>query len=178
MREIDILYDKVEVIVDELNSYILQDLRNLKEPERESLTEAYELLVGALACIHQSAFYRQPEVDEEEEARAFPTGKPLGPKNPAPFWVKEDGKYDGYREVYPEDYVYTSEQKGEEVPEGTPIDNSNHTYFTGDERKFNWDIIYAMKKITGSNTVDYDAFAVSYAGDGTIILKNKGRAPE
>jgi len=67
---------------------------------------------------------------------------------------------------------YTSQQKGEEVPEGTPIDNSNHTYFMGDERKFNWDIANAITRLTRSNTVNYDDFTAKLVG-GEIIIKRK-----
>jgi len=66
---------------------------------------------------------------------------------------------------------YTCEQKGEGVPEGTPIDNSNHTYFTGDERKFNWDIANAITHLTKSNTVNYDDFTASLMGSEIIIRR-------
>jgi hypothetical protein len=167
MREIDILYTNVEVIINKLNSYIIQDLRSLKDPERESLTEAYGLLVQTLSCLDDASFYRQPEVNEEEEAQVFPVGEPLGPKNSDPAWYMDDTDYS---KVYSN---YTSEQKGEEVPEGTPIDNSNHTYFMGDERKFNWAIANAIKHVTGSNTVNYDNFYIITAGGYTIQIKRK-----
>lgn len=98
---------------------------------------------------------------------------------------KEQFKFDCPRTypeaIWPEDeeidfskiqsYYYTCEQKGEEVPEETPIDNSNHTYFTGDERKFNWDIANAITHLTKSNTINYDDFTASLMGSEIIIRR-------
>jgi hypothetical protein len=166
MREIDVLYTRVEVIIDKLNSFIVQDLRKLCEPERDSLTEAYDLLVHALSCINDASFYRKHEEDEEEEAQVFPVGEPLGPKKPDPIWNRDDIDFSKVQAYY------TCEQKGDDVPEGTPVDNSNHTYFMGDERKFNWSIANAITYLTRSNTVNYDDFTAEIIG-GEIIIRKK-----
>jgi hypothetical protein len=166
-----LLYTRVEVIIDKLNSFVIQDLRKLCEPERDSLTEAYDLLVHALSCINDASFYRKHEEDEEEEVRVCVSEKP------DPFWNKGDTDFAeavASSILQPEvQSSYTSEQKGEDVPEGTPIDNSNHTYFMGDERKFNWAIANAIKHVTGSNTVNYDNFYIITAGGYTIQIKRK-----
>ena len=152
MRIVNELYQDVEEILNRLVYYTITDLRELKDPERESLTEAYDLLVQTLACLHQSAFYRRHEEEDEEEEQVCVS------ENPNPFWSRDDIDFSKVRSYY------TCEQKGEEVPEGTPIDNSNHTYFMGDERKFNWDIANAITHLTRSNTVNYDDFKVIVAG--------------
>lgn len=165
MRIINELYQDVEEILNRLVYYTISDLKELKEPERESLTEAYELLVGALACIHQSAFYRQPEIDEEEETRVCvsenpdpPWGAPLGPREDIDF-----------SKVHT---TYTSEQKGEEVSEGTPIDNTNHTYYLGHEGNFMWEFNKAARHLL-SNTyeLNYDKLTITFYNDDIIIIK-------
>lgn len=166
MREIDVLYTNIEVIIDKLNSFVIQDLRKLCEPERDSLTEAYDLLVHALSCINDASFYRKHE-EEEKEARVCVS------ENPDPFWGAPLGPKEDAIDYSKVQSTYTSEQRGEKVPEGTPIDNSNHTYFMGDERKFNWDIANAIKHITGGNTVDYDNFYIISTGRHTIQIIEK-----
>ena len=159
MRIVNELYQDVEEILNRLVYYTITDLKELKEPERESLTEAYDLLVQTLACLNQSAFYRKHEEEEEEETKVCVSEKP------DPFWNRDDIDFSKVKASY------TSEQKGEEVPEGTPIDNSNHTYFMGDERKFNWDIANAITHLTRNNVVNYDDYTVTLVGKEIIIWK-------
>jgi hypothetical protein len=144
MRIINELYQDVEEVLNKLVYYTIEDLRELKDPERDALTEAYDLLIQTLTCLSDASRFRK-----EEE----------------PCVVSAAELHNEY---------FTSNQKGESVPEGTPINNSNHTYFVGDERKFNWDIANAIKKCSESNTVNYDDFYVTHAGENTIVIKQKG----
>ena len=158
MREIDRLYNEVEMLANKLASYTLQNLRELKDPERDALTEAYDLLVQTLSCLNDASKYRQ----QEKEQFKFDCPRTY----PEAIWPEDEridfSKIQSY---------YTCEQKGEEVPEGTPIDNSNHTYFTGDERKFIWDIANAITHLTKSNTINYDDFTASLMGSEIIIRR-------
>ena len=160
MRIINELYQDVEGVLNKLVYYTIEDLRELKDPERDALTEAYDLLVQTLSCLNDASKYRQ----QEKEQFKFDCPRIY----PEAIWPEDEeidfSKIQSY---------YTCEQKGEEVPEGTPIDNSNHTYFIGDERKFNWDIANAITHLTRSNTVNYDDFYVTPAGMDTIVIKKK-----
>ena len=157
MRIINELYQDVEEILNRLVYYTITDLRELKEPERDSLTEAYDYLVQTLTCLNDASFYRKKE---EEETKVCVS------ENPNSVWNRDDIDFSKVQSYY------TCEQKGEDVLEGTPIDNSNHTYFMGDERKFNWDIANAITHLTRSNTVNYDDFSAKLVG-GEIIIRKK-----
>jgi hypothetical protein len=154
MREIDRLYNEVEMLANKLASYTLQDLRKLKDPERDSLIEVYDLLVQTLSCLNDASQYRKKEVSEKKN------------DSYGIAWPSRDDI--DFSKVHAS---YTCEQGGEEVPEGTPIDNSNHTYFTGDERKFIWDIANAITHLTKSNTINYDDFTASLMGSEIIIRR-------
>jgi len=182
MREIDQLYNEAEMLTDKLASYTLHDLRKLKDPEREALTEAYDLLVQTLSCLDDASQYREPEIEKEEPYVVSAAKIHNEYHTPQQKGKEPEKKEDSYGIAWPsrEDIdfskvysSYTCEQKGEEVPEGTPIDNSDHTYFKGDERKFNWDIANAITHLTRSNTVNYDDFYVTPAGMDTIVIKKK-----
>jgi hypothetical protein len=154
MREIDRLYNEAEMLANKLASYTLQDLRKLKDPERDALTEAYDLLVQTLSYLNDASQYRKKEEPEKKD------------DSYGIAWPSRDNI--DFSKVYTS---YTCEQKGEEVPEGTPINNSNHTYFMGDERKFNWDIANAITHLTKSNTVNYDDFTAKLVGKEIIIRR-------
>ena len=68
MRIINELYQDVEEALNKLVYYTIEDLRELKDPERDALTEAYDLLVQTLSCLNDASQYRQPEVKNEKEA--------------------------------------------------------------------------------------------------------------
>ena len=132
MRIVNELYQDVEEILNRLVYYTITDLKELKDPERDSLTEAYDYLVQTLTCLNDASRYRKHE--EKEEARVCVSEKP------DPFWNRDDTDFaEAVASSILQPKVqssYTSEQKGEDVPEGTPIDNSNHTYYLGNEKKF------------------------------------------
>jgi len=170
MKIINELYQDVEEILNKLVYYTIEDRRELKDAERDSLTEAYDLLIQTLTCLSDASRFRKEEEPYVVSAAELHKEYFKCPRTyPEAIWPNDEeidfSKVQSY---------YTSNQKGEEVPEGTPIDNSNHTYFVGDERKFNWDIANAIKKCSESNTVNYDNFYITHAGGNTIIIKQKG----
>jgi len=167
MKIINELYQDVEEILNKLVYYTIEDLRELKDAERDSLTEAYDLLIQTLTCLSDASRFRKEEEPYVVSAAELHKEYFKCPRTyPEAIWPKDEridfSKIQSY---------YTCEQKGEEVPEGTPIDNSNHTYFTGDERKFNWDIANAITRLTRSNTINYDDFTASLMGSEIIIRR-------
>jgi hypothetical protein len=59
MTELDEIYKSTSLSANVLAEYILRKLKTLNQPERDALTEAFSLLVEALAEINQASFYRR-----------------------------------------------------------------------------------------------------------------------
>lgn len=154
MRIINELYQDVEGALNKLVYYTIEDLRELKDPERDALTEAYDLLVQTLSCLNDASRYRRK-------------------KEPTPEEVPDVAKWS--REAIDFSKVhasYTCEQKGEESAEEIPYDNFNHTYYLGDEAQFmDAFLIAARNKLSNTYELNYDCLTITYFNDDSIVIR-------
>ena len=61
MNELEEIYKSTSLSANVLAEYILRKVGSFKEPERVALTEAFLLLVNALAEINQASFKRRED---------------------------------------------------------------------------------------------------------------------